>query len=649
MLHQVLLLLALMCLCPYSCCQVLNLWGKLELVAIPIDLKEIGRIKSKCFNGFGFPSCRPVYQALPWIKAENLDYYNTLGDLYGSQYCVKCCGKQENHVDVWDLYCDADTVTARESNLYGMELRLAANQFSGDSTIIRCPLTRSICNYDASGEFIDCPNQATDTKFLVGYTITIQVNKIDRYFQYWRGVHSCQIAAEESTTRLQSGDRFRETLILEHYSDLSDVFDFAKLGMVLCIIYSICYGVLFYFRRRRCCYCQNKLVFSDEMCHRCKFVGADAPDPVMIAVLTSKGDALQGDIPEVFPGSERAVQWYRDTRERIIVKMKTWKLQRAMRKAAVAKASQIVPSLSLSPALEDSAKAKAQAQAQAQAAKTKPSSSKANTVRALDDATAVTSLGGDDEMSLGTYGEALNEGLTGKEQAEAAAAAELKLKEEMAEAEAIANQPLLDFFPFHWKWPKWATKKLGWLGITNKKKEKVPYVNPNIIKVPKHVIYEALGHHAPPKPDAEFIKKRREIFEERLGYVPDDLLAVDEALDGEGEHKDGTAGLDMAIKQKPKVLTSGITPFWQIQAPVTRRRPPPKEEPQGIFGRFLALFEKSDLQKIRGAFHKQRNKRDLPPCKMVLITTTCICCLLGTFAGAFIYMMDIDVAYYLGV
>jgi len=295
MLHDVLVLLLLLCTCTYTQGQELSIWGKFELVAIPLDAKEIGRIKSKCFNGYGFPTCRPQYQDSPWIKAENLDYYNELQDLYGSQYCLQCCGKQNDHIDTWDLYCDCDVITARESNMYGVELRLAANQYAGDNTIIRCPLQRTICNYDADGEYIDCPNRASDTRYLVGYTVTITINKIDRYFQYWRGVQSCSIAPEEASAPLRDKDKFRETIILKHYSAFSDVFDWAKLGLFFITVYCICYGVLYYFRRRRCVYCMNKLVFSDEMCHRCRFVGADPPDPVMIEALSSKGEHIQGE------------------------------------------------------------------------------------------------------------------------------------------------------------------------------------------------------------------------------------------------------------------------------------------------------------------------------------------------------------------
>jgi hypothetical protein len=106
----------------------------------------------------------------------------------------------------------------------------------------------------------------------------------------------------------------------------------------------------------------------------------------------------------------------------------------------------------------------------------------------------------------------------------------------------------------------------------------------------------------------------------------------------------------MGIKVKPKVIKKGQIPFWQIKEPIRRRVPPPKEEEySGVFAPLFKFFEKSDLQKIRSGFHKKRNKRDLPPCKMVLVTVCTICCLLGMFASMFVFAMDIDVSYYMGV
>ena len=59
-------LLAVLLLGSYSSIHVhaqdLQIFGKFELAAIELDAREIGRIRSKCFWGWGFPTCNPQYQ-----------------------------------------------------------------------------------------------------------------------------------------------------------------------------------------------------------------------------------------------------------------------------------------------------------------------------------------------------------------------------------------------------------------------------------------------------------------------------------------------------------------------------------------------------------------------------------------------------------
>ena len=47
------------------------------------------------------------------------------------------------------------------------------------------------------------------------------------------------------------------------------------------------------------------------MCIRCKFVGAEPIDPVLLAALEEKGLHGQGEMPEQFPGSRKAVAYIR--------------------------------------------------------------------------------------------------------------------------------------------------------------------------------------------------------------------------------------------------------------------------------------------------------------------------------------------------
>ena len=66
--------------------------------------------------------------------------------------------------------------------------------------------------------------------------------------------------------------------------------------------------MLYFFRRNHCSYCQGKLVFSKQLCVKCWFVGAQPVDPFLLAVLEEKGEILQGEMPERFPGSRDFVR-----------------------------------------------------------------------------------------------------------------------------------------------------------------------------------------------------------------------------------------------------------------------------------------------------------------------------------------------------
>ena len=183
--------------------------------------------------------------------------------------------------------CDLDIATATQSNIYGRELRLAAKQDATDEDVIRCPLMRSACDYEANGlDMVGgvCTRQASDTTFLVGYTLTIIVQQYNQNFVYWNGIKSCSIVAEESATRLVAGDKFRETIILVHDGNefLWDIFK----PLIACIAIFVCvYATLYYCRRKHCNYCLKKLIFSRDMCYVCKFVGAEPPDPVRLVLM----------------------------------------------------------------------------------------------------------------------------------------------------------------------------------------------------------------------------------------------------------------------------------------------------------------------------------------------------------------------------
>ena len=631
--------------------QDLNLYGKFELVATEIDLKEISRIKSKCFFGFGFPSCRPVYQDEEFTRAENLDYYNQLDSMYGANYCVQCCGKQPDHLDVWDLYCDLDVVTARQSNdqMYGVELRLSANQYDGDMTIITCPVKRKICNYDSAGNYVDCPGQGADVNKLVGYTAHIEVNKRDEYFSYWRGVRSCYIETEESVLP-PPGYRFRETIILHHYSTFMDLFDLSKLALALITIYCMSYGVLYYFRVRRCLYCLNKLVFSTEMCHRCKFVGADPPDPILIAALAEKGFHIQGQYQEAFPGSAKAVAWYIRQKKRL---RKSWFRFRRLHpeQDMIDEEATLANSIAADVGLQNN---------------TNVVNSDTSDTDILFGSVSVDSTGAESK-DAGGQGDPLSSRLQtetpsklqtqieeGRKNAYSEAAAAnaeagsgVSVNSETSDLTIPASPPLLNFFPFKWKYPWWAVK---YLGYSNKKKKKVPHVNPNIINMPKHIIYAAVGHPNPPAADENYLEYRKNVFLDRLGYIPEKM--DDDPMFAEPIKIEPKGAIAIEVAKSLHIIDKhgNKVPFWQA-AHAGPRVPPSMPPETGIIAwlsdHILCYCKQSQESKLRNAFIKHKNKKDLPPVELMLKTVCVMCCCVCMLFAMLLYGLNLDISYLL--
>jgi hypothetical protein len=226
---------------------------------------------------------------------------------------VQCCGTNPDHVDVWDLYCPVDAATRNAVNLYGYELRLARNRDSEDETVITCPLKRSACTYSDTGETLSC-DRVTDNTSLAGYTLRMKVREWDQLLGYWRGVESCEIETIEIAGQLPIGYQFHETLILDHppISNLHTIEkDYSKLLILTVLVVFIGYGLLYWCRRKRCPYCQQKVVLAWNLCFTCQFYCVKLPDPVLLKALESKGEVLQGPIPERFPGSKMIVSLFR--------------------------------------------------------------------------------------------------------------------------------------------------------------------------------------------------------------------------------------------------------------------------------------------------------------------------------------------------
>jgi hypothetical protein len=275
-----------------------------------INARTTNVIYSRCFNGVGLLTCTPKQADDDYVQNYDLPYVETIPDYYGSTYCLQCCGTNPSHIDVWDLYCPVDAGTRSQFNLYGYELRLARKRDSTDTTVITCPLRRSACQYSSTGATISC-NRATDNTSLAGYTLKLKVREWDKLFSYWRGVESCEIETIEMKGVLPIGYQFHEKIIIDHAPLTYPQYDYSKVLIILVFVVFIVYGFLYCCRRKRCPFCQKKLVVSLDLCLVCRFFGVKPPDPVLLKALESKGETIQGPIPERFPGAKFFVGFIR--------------------------------------------------------------------------------------------------------------------------------------------------------------------------------------------------------------------------------------------------------------------------------------------------------------------------------------------------
>lgn len=281
--------------------QDLTLKGKFSNYLIPIDTKEKSEIVTKCFSGLNFITCLPIFPSSDELYQYNLPYYNNLADNGGTPYCLQCCGYNPTNIDIWNLTCSTNDITATTSNVYGYELRLARNSYTDDLGYVTCPLRRSACTYDGNGMLTSC-DRTNDGTYLIGYTLHLSIDLYDENFKYWRGVSKCEIEPMEAFTPLKSGQVFHEVIIMNHSPQIQAL-EMSKSLVLLSLLSFLTYFFLYICRRKNCVVCQNKLVLSFERCMMCKFVGAEPPDPRLLNILEAKGENLQGIPPERFYGS----------------------------------------------------------------------------------------------------------------------------------------------------------------------------------------------------------------------------------------------------------------------------------------------------------------------------------------------------------
>jgi len=304
---QIVLRLLVTALIIWNITAELTIWGAIDNSEEELDESAVLLSYGTCYQGFSFTRCKANQADDDTVFLNDLPYYRNFDDVWGINYCLQCCG-EDREFDIWDLKCEVDADTGPETNFYGYELRMARNEFETDTEIITCPIKRSACTYNESdGTLIFCDVENDDT-YLVGVEVTLEVVMMSKNFFSWRSVRSCSVIATESTVPLATGDYFREKYIIYH-SVGKHQWNPAQIVLLWLISVLGIYVVLYYCRRQRCIVCAKKLVFFKDMCYLCRFYGADPPDPLLLKAMEEKGEFLQGDLPERFPGSRRCVSF----------------------------------------------------------------------------------------------------------------------------------------------------------------------------------------------------------------------------------------------------------------------------------------------------------------------------------------------------
>jgi hypothetical protein len=278
-----------------------SIYGLIENAVIPINARKRNEIYGKCFSGLGLTQCSPNLPEDDVVLNYDLLYLQDLASIKGQFYCLQCCGTSPWYTDTWDLSCPVEPENLAATNVYGTELRLARKATLLDSEIVSCPLKRTACNYDNGPSSPVC-NRTNDNTFLHGYTLTIEVSQYDSNFAFWKGVTKCEFTdVIERNYSLVENAIFTEKIILKYRPiDTFAASDGGKIAIIVVTLLVLIYGALYFLRRKRCEYCQQKLVFSRRLCYKCVLVGAQPPDPVLMKALEERGLHMQGKMPERF-------------------------------------------------------------------------------------------------------------------------------------------------------------------------------------------------------------------------------------------------------------------------------------------------------------------------------------------------------------
>ena len=131
----------------------------------------------------------------------------------------------------------------------------------------------------------------------------MNVQEYSEYFSYWNVITSCSIETIEASTALAAGDMFREEIVMVHLPG-SPTYDYFRSTVLFFFFIILIYPTLYYCRSAYCVVCGKKLVILVERCAMCRFVEAHPTDPKLFAALEEKGNHMEMDGPEPYPGKK---------------------------------------------------------------------------------------------------------------------------------------------------------------------------------------------------------------------------------------------------------------------------------------------------------------------------------------------------------
>jgi len=286
------------------------IYGLIQTDSVPI---ETDNILPQCFYGMGVENCAIVNSAE--LGLNNYNYYQEIQNPVEaseavSVYCLEWPYWTLNSADSlveWNVLCDPVTGDYMDHlNSFGLQIRLAANRWVGDTEIITCPMKRDACTYDQDDYLVGCEETAL---YMAGFNLTVSIKPKDDGSARWRNVVRCSAEVWETAAQPTA---FRARLVLEDASAEAYALGAAALALLLAALLAAAAAALRYFRTKTCDTCHAKLFLGVSKCWKCIFLGAHSPPPALMHMIEHRVEHPEdwhiGPDPSYFTAARRMQQ-----------------------------------------------------------------------------------------------------------------------------------------------------------------------------------------------------------------------------------------------------------------------------------------------------------------------------------------------------